>query len=100
MKLSEQYKEKTLHTEDIKFKGETYQVRLLMQDEADSMEGKDLYEQLAFLIIEDGKSLEELGCVDSLRSNMPLPHIKALISEALKANAIDMTFAEKKSDLV
>jgi hypothetical protein len=98
MKLSEIYKVKALHTADITFKDEVYQVRLLMQDEADSMGGKDLHEQLAFLIIEDGKSLEELGCVDSLRANMPLPHVKDLISEALKANAIDMTFAEKKSD--
>ncbi len=96
MNLSELYKVQSIHTEKVDFKGNKVEVKLFMESETKEMEGKEIHEQLAMCVIEDGKTLEELGLADSLRDNMPLAHKKELMELIMKANGINVDFDEQK----
>lgn len=98
MKLSELYSQLKNHTKVVDFQGGKIEVKLFMEKEAEALEGKELHEQLAVCIVEDNKTLDELGFADSLRDNMPLAHKKELMELIMTANGINVSFDEKKSD--
>ena len=98
MNLSELYKVPSVHTEKIDFKGNAIEVKLFMESEAAKMEDKEIHEQLAMCIVENGKTLAELGLSESLRDNMPLAHKKELMELIMEANGINVSFDDTKKN--
>jgi hypothetical protein len=98
MNLSELYKNPSIHSEKVKFRGNDIEIKLFLEKEAELMEGKEVHEQLAMCIIEGGKTLAESGGADVLRDNMPLAHKKELMELIMSTNGISVSFDEKKSN--
>ena len=96
MNLSELYRNPSIHTEKIDFKGNKIEVKLFMESETKEMENKEIHEQLAMCLIENGKTLAELGHSEALRDNMPLAHKKELMELIMVANGINVSFDEQK----
>ena len=98
MNISELYKAKQLHLEDVEFKGCKFKVKIFTEKEANELADLGIHEQLGKLIYENDKNLEELGCVEDLKENMPVSHMKDLIKLIMDKNGVDMSIEEAKKN--
>jgi uncharacterized membrane protein len=98
MNLSELYKSNSLKLEKVSFKGCDFSVKLFTEKEAEELQEKEIHDQLAMCIYEDGKSLKDKGCAEDIKNNMPLAHKKDLMELIMKANGIGVDFEDTKKN--
>jgi uncharacterized membrane protein len=98
MNLSDLYKNNTLQLEKVTYRGCDFSVKLFTEKEVDELLEKEIHDQLAMCIYEDGKSLKEKGCAEDIKNNMPLAHEKELMELIMKANGIGVTFEDTKKN--